>query len=279
MIKLKSPFPLNDYTLHNGDCLDVMRAMPDGSVDAIITDLPYGTTACKWDEVIPFAPMWEQVKRVLKPRGVFVTTASQPFTSALISSNMEWFKYEWVWVKAISSGFLHAKNAPLKLHENIVVFSGGTIGHMGKVVNRMNYYPQMSAGKPYKMAKNPDVRFKWGNIARPSTNHIHIAENEGTRYPVSVLNYKNPNHSNVHPTQKPVALYEYLIRTYTNEGDTVLDMTMGSGTTGVAAMQAGRKFVGIELSEDYFKVAEKRIANAAAQPALVTAMVEIGENN
>lgn len=258
-----------DVMLHLGDCLEFMRTLESGSVDAVITDLPYGITACAWDEAIPFAPMWAAVKRILKPRGAFVTTASQPFTSRLVMSNLEWFKYCWVWEKARASGFLHARNAPLKIHEDIAVFSPGAVAHAHLVDNRMNYFPQMGNGKPYKQAKNPDVRFRWANIARPSTNHVHIAENKGTRYPLSVLRFPNPNHANDHPTQKPVALYDYLIRTYTNEGDTILDFAMGSGTTGVAAVQTGRKFIGCEIDPGYFEIARKRIEAARMQPRLL----------
>lgn len=252
------------YEIIQGDCLEVMRGMADNSVDAIITDLPYGTTAIKWDTVIPLDAMWACVKRVLKLGGVFVTTASQPFTTNLIASNMEWFKYEWIWQKTISSGFLHAKNAPLKAHENIVVFSSGAVAHVGKSELRMNYNPQMTSGKPYKMFHKADTKTRWGNIARPSSRN-YLTVSDGTRYPSSVLYFKNPHHNNEHPTQKPVELYEYLIKTYTNIGDTVLDICMGSGTTGVAAMNTGRRFIGIERESEYVDLAQRRIEASAAQ--------------
>lgn len=240
-----------------------MPTLPAGSVDAIITDLPYGTTACEWDSIVPLAEMWKQVKRLLKPAGTFVTTASQPFTTVLIESNFDWFKYEFVWKKTMPSGFLHSKNAPLKLHENVVVFSGGIIAHEGKAENRMTYNPQFSAGKAYKKFNNVETKHKWGAIGRPS-NHDYLNVNEGYRYPVSVLEYPNPNHDNDHPTQKPVSLYEYLIKTYTNPGETVLDITMGSGTTGVAAIQTARVFIGIEQNAEYFQIAKRRVEQAPA---------------
>ncbi len=256
------------YDIIQGDCLDVMRGMADSSVDAIITDLPYGTTAIKWDTVIPLDAMWTCVKRVLKLGGVFVTTASQPFTTNLIASNMEWFKYEWIWEKPRPSGFAQAKNAPLKAHENIVVFSGGAMAHVGKSELRMNYNPQMASGEPYRKKLKAEINMKWCDIGRPSgrpSRVDYLAVNDGTRYPSSVLHFKNPNHNNDHPTQKPVELYEYLIRTYTNVGDTVLDICMGSGTTGVAAMNTGRRFIGIERESEYVDIAQRRIAVAASQ--------------
>lgn len=251
----------------HGDCLEVMRGMADNSIDAIITDLPYGTTAIEWDSVIPFGPMWEGVKRILKPNGVFVTTASQPFTTRLIASNIEWFKYEWIWRKPRASGFLHAKNAPLKTHENIVVFSGGSICHDGFSELRMNYNPQMTHGKPYKISNKVDTNMRWGNIARPSSRDC-VTANEGTRYPVSVLEFANPNRNSEHPTQKPIDLYEYLIRTYTNAGETVLDICAGSGTTGVAAVNTDRRFIGIEKDSEYVDIARRRIKSAMLQQRL-----------
>ncbi len=252
------------YEIIHGDCLDVMRGIADSSVDAIITDLPYGTTAIKWDTVIPLNEMWSCVRRVLKLGGVFVTTASQPFTTHLIASNLEWFKYEWIWQKPMSSGFLHAKNAPLKAHENVVVFSSGAIAHEGKSAARMVYNPQMVSGKPYRMFKRIETKMKWGGVGRPS-GPDYVSENNGIRYPSSVLHFKNPNHKNDHPTQKPVELYEYLIRTYTSANETVLDICMGSGTTGVAAINTGRRFIGIERESEYVDVAQRRIEAAASQ--------------
>jgi DNA modification methylase len=244
---------VSTVTLHLGDCLAIMPTLPPQSVDAIITDLPYGTTACAWDEVIPFAPMWEQVKRVLKPRGVFVTTASQPFTSALIMSNVDWFRYEWIWEKSNAVDFALAEKRPRKLHENIITFSQK--GH--------DYHPQMERGKPY--VDKP--RKRSNNIHKFSMPNLGI-ENKGTRYPSSVQFFGNGNNDNDHPTQKPVALYEYLILTYTNAGDTVLDICAGSGTTGVAAILTGRNAILIEKDAGYFAIAERRIHDALQQPNL-----------
>lgn len=249
------------YTLHLGDCLDYMRGMNAGSVDAIITDLPYGTTACPWDEVISFGPMWEQVKRVLKPTGAFVTTASQPFTSLLISSNLKMFRYCWVWEKTLATGYLNANRAPMKAHEDVVVFS----------LNGHKYNPQKSKNKPYRA-----TRGAVGGIIRDKSVGGYVTENSGDRFPRSVIQFNSADNP-VHPTQKPTALYEYLIKTYTDEGDTVLDFVMGSGTTGEACMNTGRNFIGVEkfplndrpidetMNPNYFYPAERRIKDAAAQ--------------
>jgi len=241
-------------TLYLGDCLDVMRGMEAGSVDAIITDLPYGTTACSWDEVIPFAPMWEVVKHVLKPRGVFVTTASQPFTSKLVMSNLDWFRYEWIWHKSKATGHLDAKRKPLKAHESIVVFAEGNT----------TYNPQMVKGK--KHHRGQKAQSKQTQVYGKFTYSLYYSDEY---YPQSVI-FENVQERAIHPTQKPVALYEYLIRTYTNEGETVLDMAAGSGTTGVAAVQTGRNFIGIELRPDYYEIMERRIREAQAQPSLLS---------
>lgn len=247
------------YQLHLGDCLEFMRTMEAGSVDAVITDLPYGTTDCTWDTVIPFAPMWEQVERMLKPRGAFVTTASQPFTSALVMSNLDWFRYAWVWDKNTASDFLWANRKPLKYHEDICVFAE----------SMPRYYPQKWEGSPTHQRKSEKMRYRehLGQAKRDMP-----ADTSGQKFPKSIIFApKHTSRENLHPTQKPVALYEYLIRTYTNEGDTVLDFVMGSGTTGVACMQTGRKFIGCEIDPGYFAIAEKRIAQAAAQLSLLEA--------
>ena len=228
-------------TLLLGDCLEQMATIPAGSVDAIITDLPYGTTACKWDAVIPFAPMWEQVRRVLKRNGAFVTTASQPFTSALVMSNVKEFKYEWVWRKEAGKGLLNAKKQPLRDHEEVVVFYRG----------QPTYNPQWGKGKPYRVTKGGET-----DVYNPSGGVV--TESDGRRYPKTVIEVPR-DREKVHPTQKPVALYEYLIHTYTNPGDTVLDITMGSGTTGVAARNTGRRFIGIERDPGYMAIAAARI--------------------
>jgi DNA modification methylase len=236
---------VNNVTLRLGDCLEILPTLADKCADAIITDLPYGTTACSWDVVIPFAPMWEQVKRLCK--GAFVTTASQPFTSLLVASNLNWFKYEWIWRKTNAGDFMTAKIRPRKKHENVVVFSKN--GH--------TYNPQMEQGKPYI-----DKPRKRSNRIVDSTMPNLGIVNNGTRYPDSVQLFSNGNNAIVHPTQKPVALYEYLIKTYTNPGDTVLDFCMGSGTTIVAAIKTGRNAIGIEKRPDYFEIAQRRVNEA-----------------
>ena len=255
-----------NYQLFHGDCLDILPTLPDKSVEAIILDLPYQTTSYKWDVVIPFAPMWEQAKRVLKNRGVFVTTASQPFTTDVINSNREWFKYCMVWEKTMASGYAHAKNMPMKYHEDILVFSSGVIAHTSLSKNRMTYNPQKIEGKPYKKFRKKSSS-DWGNMQRPCiTDKLFV--NDGDRYPGTILRLENPNHDKHHPTQKPVTLYSYLIRTYTNPGETVLDFCMGSGTTGVSCAETGRDFIGIEKQLDYFEIAQRRIKEATAQPTL-----------
>jgi site-specific DNA-methyltransferase (adenine-specific) len=231
--------------LIQGECLEKMKDIPDGSIDMILCDLPYGTTACKWDTIIPFEPLWEQYKRIIKDNRAIVLTASQPFTSALVMSNLKWFRYEIIWEKTLFSNPFMAKKQILKKHENILIFGKG-IGI---------YNPQMEVGKPYSDKARPgglQLQGAKGGIKLP-------IENNGTRYPTSVLKFSNGNNKNVHPTQKPVALFEYLIKTYTNEGMSVLDNCMGSGTTGVACKNINRNFIGIELDPEYFKIAEKRI--------------------
>ena len=257
-----------DYRLLHGDCLEIMPGLAAGSVDAIITDLPYGTTQCSWDVVLPFVDMWRAVRHVLKPRGIFVTTSNQPFTSLLICSNLDWFRYEWIWRKSLASGFLNAKNAPLRGHENILVFSGGSVAHETRSNNRMTYNPQMERGTAYRKFNRVENKHKWDAIGKPS-GPDYMNENKGTRMPVSVLEFANPNHNNEHPTQKPIELFEYLVMTYSNPGDVILDLTMGSGTTGVACMMAGRSFIGIEKNKEYFEIAQKRISQAANQPILL----------
>ena len=246
---------MNSIRLMLGDCLERMKEIPDGSVDMILTDPPYGTTACKWDSIIDLPLMWEQLKRVIKPNGAIVMTASQPFTTTLISSNMGGFAFCWVWDKCFAANFVQAKRQPLKDHEDVVVFT--------KTGKQPAYYPQMvKRDKPIK---------KGGN---KQSMAIPIAETEAAKafgetgktydykHPTSQIRFNCRDGRGIHPTQKPVALMEYLIKTYTNEGETVLDFTMGSGTTGVAAKNLGRDFTGIEMDEGYFKIAEKRIKEA-----------------
>lgn len=241
-----------------GDCLEKMAEITTGSVDLVLTDPPYGTTACAWDAVIPFEPMWEQVRRVLKPNGAAVFTASQPFTSALVMSNVGWFKYCWVWEKSRATGHVHAKNKPMKKHEDVLVFSPGTTVHASQSKTRMTYNPQglVTLDTPVKVLGAKGSM----SVMAPRPSHRDY-EQELTNFPTSIVEVPSEG-ATVHPTQKPVALMEYLIRTYTNEGETVLDFTMGSGTTGVACMNTGREFIGIERDENYFKIAQDRIASA-----------------
>jgi len=234
---------MSDIALILGDCLERIKEIPDGSVDMILTDPPYGTTACKWDSIIPLEPMWEQLKRIIKPNGAIVMTASQPFTTTLIASNMKMFKYCWVWDKRRVSNPQLAKFQPLKCHEDIVVFSLG-----GK---KTRYYPQ-GLKDVIKIRKKDSSEL--GHCVRK--DYIQTQ----TGYPKTIQTFSFEQ--GLHPTQKPVALMEYLIRTYTNEGETVLDFTMGSGTTGVACVNLNRNFIGIELDEGYFKIAEERIQKA-----------------
>ena len=227
-----------------GDCLERMKEIPDGSVDLILTDPPYGTTACKWDSVIPLEPMWEQLKRIIKPNGAIVMTASQPFTSVLVCSNLSMFAYEWVWVKSKITGVLNAKKMPVRKHESVLVFCDR------KCTGTYNAQGLVRKGTVTKQGGNSD---NYGN--RSSDDYVQ----EFTNWPRDVLEIKSEGNT-VHPTQKPVALMEYLIKTYTNEGETVLDFTMGSGSTGVACKNLNRKFIGIEKDETYFKIAQDRIA-------------------
>jgi site-specific DNA-methyltransferase (adenine-specific) len=238
--------------------------LPDQSIDCILSDLPYGTTACHWDSIIPLEPMWAQFKRVIKPRGAIVLTASQPFTTRLIASNYEIFKYEWIWEKSIVGGFVHAKNKPLKSHENVLVFSLGTTVHEGQSDIRMNYYPQMEKGKPYRKTQR---HTNTGILHAPSKANLEFVGSTSMsdeRYPTSVIKFPNSNYESLHPTQKPVALFEYLIRTYTQPGQLVLDPCIGSGTTAVAARQIGRHFIGGDITLEYVNRARARLAKPYA---------------
>ena len=246
---------MSDWTvdLMQGDCLEMMAEIEDGSVDMVLCDPPYGTTACKWDAVIPFEPMWAHVKRVLKKNGVAVFTASQPFTSALVMSNVEMFKYCWVWEKNKATGHLNAKKRPLVAHEDVAVFYAAP----------PLYAPQGLVEKSEPTVSKGDR----GRKGRGSSGDVYgLAERDAlqthTNYPRSVLGFGVDMKAQYHPTQKPVALMEYLIKTYTNPGETVLDITMGSGTTGVAAANTGRSFIGIEMDPGYFKIADERIDKA-----------------
>jgi len=242
--------------LLKGDCLKAMLLIADNSIDAIITDPPYGTTACKWDSVINFKLMWEQLNRIIKPNGAIVLFGSEPFSSALRMSNIKNYKYDWIWVKNRPTNFAHAKNKPMKKHENILVFSRGTTNHASLSKTRMQYIPQgLKSIEPKTVIKKKNE--KTDVFFQDRKSHRSFIR-EYTNYPNSVIEFKTDN-LKVHPTAKPVALMEYLIKTYTNENETVLDFTMGSGSTGVAAKNLNRNFIGIEQDENYFNIATKRI--------------------
>lgn len=236
-----------------GDCLVEMKNIADKSIDMILCDLPYGTTACKWDAVIPFEPLWEQYRRIIKDNGAIVLTASQPFTSALVMSNIKMFKYEWIWEKNVPTGMILANRMPMKYHENICVFYDKQPTYNKQLIGR-NWKTQKTVKKITRRARpdehgiNKDLQ-EWKDFDGKKKN------------PSSVVNFDVVPRATgtLHPTQKPVALFEYLIKTYTNEGDIVLDNCMGSGTTGVACKNLNRNFIGIELDEEYFKIAEARI--------------------
>lgn len=232
-----------------GDCLEVMKDIPDNSVDMVLCDLPYGTTACKWDTIIPFEPLWEQYKRIIKDNGAIVLTASQPFTSALVMSNVKMFKYSWVWNKKIAGGFMVAKYRPLQVVEDVLVFSK----------NKTIYFPEMRTGKlrskKNKARINGDVTENFKGLKGNFDGGVY-----DQYYPVNLIEFSNADRKGkVHPTQKPVALFEYLIKTYTNEGDLVLDNCAGSGTTGVACKNLNRNFILIEKEPEYIDIIKKRL--------------------
>ena len=244
--------------LLKGDCLELMKDIPSGSIDAIITDPPYGTTACKWDSVIDFDLMWEQLNRIIKPNGAIVLFGSEPFSSALRMSNIKNYKYDWVWNKKLAGNAILAKKQPLKIHENVIVF------------NSKIYYPQKTKGKlRNKMTRGMGTN-KVATIQNSKTFQEEYRNDE--YYPNTIQDFSiaDMRANRLHPTQKPVALIEYLIRTYTNEGETVLDFTMGSGTAGVACLNTNRNFIGIEMDDNYFDIAQKRIKEHSAQQKLFT---------
>jgi len=236
-----------------------MSEIPDGTVDMILTDPPYGTTACKWDAVIPLEPMWGQLKRIIKPNGAIVMTASQPFTSVLVSSNLSGFKYCWVWYKNQPSGFASASRQPMKVHEDICVFY-----RKQPIYNKQITFSRITDRKLGKANKRGQGK-KNGAYGDLDNNLFRDAVLKDKVNPRTVVEFDVAPRSKgtVHPTQKPVALMEYLIKTYTNEGETVLDFTMGSGTTGVACKNLNRRFIGIEKDAEYFEIARKRINDAA----------------
>jgi site-specific DNA-methyltransferase (adenine-specific) len=233
------------WTVTKGDCLAVMRKLPDNSIDACITDPPYGTTACKWDSVIPFDPMWTELKRIVKPKAAIVLFASQPFTSALVMSNVKMFKHEWIWRKNAPTGHLNVKLKPLSNHESVVVFGRLTVA----------YNPQ-GLTRYAAMHKRGGQSQNYGDYGLENWQ-------EFTGYPRSIIDFRVHRSTAQHPTQKPVDLLRYLVRTYSNQGNTILDFTAGSGTTGVACAIEGRNFIGIEREKEYVAIARKRIAEAS----------------
>jgi len=245
--------------IYFGDCLGLMSFIPfvaDKSIDLILCDLPYGTTACKWDVIIPFEPLWEQYKRIIKDNGAIVLTASQPFTSALVMSNIKMFKYEWIWDKMRGYGHLNSKIMPMVQTENILVF--------GKSIN---YYPQNLIAGKFKNDRPAKHRQETSDIYGKEKG---IGVSKNSNYPTNLLSFAKDGYgkNNFHPTQKPVALFEYLIKTYTNEGETVLDNCAGSGTTAIACINTNRNYICMEKDKKYFDVMEKRIENHLAQQKL-----------
>ena len=232
--------------LYHGDCLTILPTLSDDSIDMLLVDLPYGTTACKWDSIISLDKLWEQYNRICKENAAMVFTSAQPFTTVLASSNLVNFKYEWIWEKPQGTNPMNAKIMPLKSHENILVFYR----------KKPTYNPQMWYSTPYTGFVSDSAKI--GEVYGKQQSK-HRDNPEGSRYPKTVLRYKQEK--GLHPTQKPVGLMEYMIKTYTNEGDTVLDNTMGSGTTGFACLNTNRNFVGIESDEKYFNIAKDRLNN------------------
>ena len=251
-------------TIYNEDCLIGMKRIPDGSVDCIICDLPYGTTRNQWDSVIPLDELWEHYKRLIKPNGAIVLFSQQPFTSVLVASNLSMFKYEWIWEKEMGTGHLNSKFAPLKKHENICVFSKAAASYVKDASKAMTYNPQWQKGKPYKQKNgslgNGNYDNKWDKPQLSIQDGEHY-------YPNDIIAFQR-DHDKVHPTQKPVDLIAYVVRTYSNEGDTILDNCMGSGTTAVAAWREKRHFIGFELNKEYFDKACKRIEKEKQQLTL-----------
>ena len=255
--------------LFKGDCLEIMKDIPSGSVDAIITDPPYGTTACKWDSVIDFGLMWEQLNRIIKPNGVIVLFGSEPFSSALRMSNIKNYKYDWVWEKTMPSGMATANFMPMKYHEIISIFVNNGKPNFNKQLCERSEIGKdrlKNSGKILNGKNHKSEHINKANLAGKYSEYNKTKVN-----PKTILKFKsvpNCNGTKLHPTQKPVALIEYLIRTYTNENETVLDFTMGSGTAGVACLNTNRNFIGIEMDDNYFDIAQKRIKEHSAQQKL-----------
>jgi site-specific DNA-methyltransferase (adenine-specific) len=229
------------------DCIEGMKEVETGSVDMILCDLPYGVSSCKWDAIIPFDSLWEQYERVIKDNGAIVLTATQPFTTSLISSNLKLFRYEWIWQKTLATNFMFVKKQPAKKHENICVFYR----------KQPAYTPQMEEGEPY-VSKRSGRTLRKESYRDVYTDRADIY-NKGTRYPSTIQKFSNGNNKNIHPTQKPVPLFEYLIKTYTVEGETVLDNCMGSGTTAIACLNTNRNYIGFELDKGYHDLSITRL--------------------
>ena len=250
---------MNNYELLHGDCLELMKNIPSESVDMILCDLPYGTTAQKWDKEISSDKLWQEYNRIISKNGSVLLFASGTFEPRVMLSNISNYKYKWVWIKNNTTNFVHAKNRPMTKHESVLVFSKATMGHISQLGNkRMNYNPQglIPLNKTVKASKH-----KFGTVAGIRPSHKAEFVMEYTNYPNDVLLDFHEVHSTkkLHPNEKPVALLEYLIKTYTNEGETVLDNCMGSGSTGVACLNTNRNFIGIELDKNYFNIAKERI--------------------
>lgn len=244
--------------LMQGDCLELMKNISDKSVDMILCDLPYGTSACKWDTVIPFEPLWKAYERIIKDGGAIVLFGSEPFSSLLRMSNLDLYKYDWVWEKPSGANFLNFKYQPAKVHENIMIFGKKATSYSKN--GNMTYNPQMEEGTPYKQQSGKQRNDYANSTVRTPIKQV-VTENNGTRYPRSIQKF-SLDKEKFHQTQKPVALLEYLIKTYSNEGDVVLDNCMGSGSTGVACVNTNRNFIGIELDKGYFEIAKSRIEQA-----------------
>ncbi len=252
------------YKIQQGDCLELMVSIPNKSIDMILADLPYGTTACSWDTIIPFEPLWENYKRIVKSNGCIALFGSEPFSSHLRLSNIKQYKYDWIWEKEQGSNPLNAKFQPIKIHEHIHIFSDSASTY--SVNGVMQYYPIMVKGKPYAYNSKKDGNHTFHS----SLNHKKYINNEGTRFPKTVLKFNTER--GFHATQKPVSLLEYLILTYTNENQTVLDNTMGSGSTGVACIRTNRNFIGYEKDSNYFSIAEKRILEEIDKTSLFNSL-------
>lgn len=243
--------------IQQGDCLELMKKIPDKHVDMILCDLPYGTTDCKWDTIIPFDALWNQYERIIKDNGAICLFGTNPFSSALVMSNPKLFKYDWIWEKSTSAGFIHAKNKPMRRHEDILIFSKAPMGHISLLgEKRMKYNPQglIPVDKVHKRPSTGAV-----NVIGKRNSHKKEFDVKYEGYPNTILIFKEGNNNHVHPTQKPVDLLEYLIKTYTNENEIVLDNTMGVASTGIACVNLNRKFIGYELDEKYFEIGKNRL--------------------